>query len=493
MTTPSAEGAPSASAGEGADIGLIGLAVMGQNLALNILDHGYSLAAYNRSPVRVTELLERSSPQHQVSGHESVASLVASLARPRAIIVMVRAGGAVDAVIDELKPLLESGDIIIDAGNSDYRDTDRRTEELFPLGIRFVGAGVSGGEEGARNGPSIMPGGDHVAWERIGSILTDVAAIAGDPPQPCCDWIGPGGSGHFVKMVHNGIEYGDMQVLAEAYALLSGSGMTAAEQSALFSRWNDGRLESYLVEITAEILATTDDDGTPLIDKILDAAGQKGTGRWTVEAALGLGQPMMLVAEAVGARMVSSMVELRQIGGQRLSADVIADLKVSPEQVEGAIHAAKVISYAQGFMTLSAASDEHDWNLNMASIARLWRGGCIIRSVLLDSIAQAFENEQLENLLFDPTLAQSLDGAIADLRHVVAAATSSGVAVPAMGSALTFYDGLRTARGPASLIQAQRDYFGAHTYERLDRPRGEWFHTDWAQTGGTATSGSYSS
>ncbi len=474
------------------DVGLIGLAVMGQNLALNIADHGYALAAYNRTGAKVDELVARRSDAHHIEGHSTLAEFVASLRRPRVVTVMVRAGSAVDHVLAELLPLLDPDDVVIDAGNSDYRDTERRQTHLARRRIRFVGAGVSGGEEGARHGPSIMPGGDIAAWERVAPVLTSIAAIAGADDQPCCSWIGPGGSGHFVKMVHNGIEYGDMQVLAEAYALMSDADRSAAEQADLFSEWNRGRLESYLVEITAAILSTADDDGQPLVDSILDAAGQKGTGRWTVEAALSLGQPMMLVAEAVGARMLSSMVDLRGEGAATLPAGPVVGAPVHPPAVEGAVHAAKLISYAQGFMTLSAASAEHDWDLDLAAIARLWRGGCIIRSSLLDAISAAYETDPaLACLLFDDVLGAGLRDAIDDLRAVVGAAISRGVAVPAMASALAFYDGLRTARGPASLIQAQRDYFGAHTYERVDRPRGEWFHTDWAATGGTATSGSY--
>lgn len=473
------------------DVGLIGLAVMGQNLALNIADHGYSLSAYNRSQEKVAALLERSEDHHRITGCASVEEFVESLSTPRTIIVMVRAGDAVDAVIDQLEPLLDEGDIVIDAGNSHFPDSERRGERLAAAGLRFVGAGVSGGEEGARFGPSIMPGGDESAWPVIEPVLTAIAAKAGDD-EPCCSWLGAGGAGHFVKMVHNGIEYGDMQVLAEAHALMNTAGVSAADQAAMVAKWNEGRLRSYLVEITAEILATTEPDGQPTIDVILDAAGQKGTGRWTAVSAMELGQPVTLVAEAVSARSLSALVDLRaastSLPGPAEPASV-ADL----DRLDEAVYAAKLLSYTQGFMMLAAASHEYGWKLDMAAIARLWRGGCIIRADFLDDIASAFErNPDLAHLALDEHLGAELASTIDALREHVVAGAAAGCALPAMGSALAFFDGLRTARGPASLIQAQRDYFGAHTYERLDRPRGEWFHTDWASTGGTAVSGSYS-
>ncbi len=479
----------------GADVGLIGLAVMGQNLVLNLADHGYSVAVYNRTQAATDDFLARTGPDQDVRGTTSLAELVQALERPRRIILLVKAGAVVDAVLDDLVPLLDADDIVIDGGNSLYTDTDRRLATLEQQGIRYIGSGVSGGEEGARHGPSIMPGGSPDAWPFVREMLQSIAATAGPgDDEPCCDWIGPVGSGHYVKMIHNGIEYGDMQVLAEAYAVLAATGRTPAEMSAIFAQWNEGRLRSYLVEITAEILAATDDDGTPMIDVILDAAGQKGTGKWTVISAMELGQPMMLVAEAVGARMVSSFVDTRAKAASLLTGpDPSLDGALTADDIADAVYAAKLVSYAQGFMVLADASATHEWGLDLASIARLWRAGCIIRAAFLDDIARAFENDPgLENLLFDPVFTDAMNAASDGLRRTVLAGAAAGVPMPALASALTFYDGIRTARGSANLIQAQRDYFGAHTYERVDRPRGEWFHTDWAGTGGAATSGSYS-
>ena len=478
-----------------ADVGLIGLAVMGQNLVLNLADHGYSVAVYNRTTSTTTDFVARTAPDQDVRGTETLEALVGMLSLPRKIILLVKAGPVVDAVIDELVPLLDDGDILIDGGNSLHTDTTRRLERLEARGVRYVGSGVSGGEEGARHGPSIMPGGSADAWPHLREMLQAISAKAGSRvDEPCCDWIGPGGSGHYVKMIHNGIEYGDMQVLAEAYVTMRAMGMAPAEMAEVFTRWNEGRLRSYLVEITAAILAATDNDGTPMIDVILDAAGQKGTGKWTVISAMELGQPMMLVAEAVGARMVSSFVDTRAraeglLSGStaRLNPDLTAD------DLADAVYAAKMISYAQGFMVLADASKTHGWDLDLASIARMWRAGCIIRAAFLDDIAQAYTRDNtLENLMFDEFFVEAINGAIGGLRRTVVAAAAAGLPIPACASALAFYDGFRTARGSASLIQAQRDYFGAHTYERVDAPRGEWFHTDWAGTGGAATSGSYS-
>ena len=475
-----------------ADIGVVGLAVMGQNLALNIADHGYSVAVHNRSPQRMVDLMERARAEHDVRAAETLEDLVVGVERPRKIILMVQAGAAVDNTIDQLAPLLDAGDVIIDGGNSYWEDTVRRGEGLAERFVHFVGAGVSGGEEGARFGPSIMPGGHPAAWPLIQPVLEAIAAKAGpNDDEPCTSWMGSGGAGHFVKMIHNGIEYGDMQVLAEASALLSGSGLAPAAQAKLFTGWNAGRLQSFLVEITAEILERTDTDGRPMVDVILDAAGQKGTGKWTVNSAMELGQPMMLVTEAVGARMVSSFVDLRAEVSEAYP-DQLEAVAVDPSDIEAAIHAAKIISYAQGFMVLQSASDDHGWDLDLAAVARLWRGGCIIRAAFLDDMAAAFEEVADRNLLLADHFRGELAGAIPGLRTVVSAAIASGVAVPAMASALTFFDGIRRRRGTAALIQAQRDYFGAHTYERVDRPRGEFFHTDWADTGGNATSGSYS-
>ncbi len=478
-----------------ADVGLIGLAVMGQNLVLNLADHGYSVAVYNRTIATTEAFVVQASETQRIIGSNSLAELVDLLERPRKIILLVKAGAVVDTVIDDLVPLLDDGDIIIDGGNSLYTDTARRFESLTTKNIRYIGSGVSGGEEGARNGPSIMPGGSAEAWPLVKEMLQAISAKAGPGlDEPCCDWIGPAGSGHYVKMIHNGIEYGDMQVLAEAYLVMSAMGIAPAEQAETFAGWNEGRLRSYLVEITAEIMAATDEDGSPMIDLILDAAGQKGTGKWTVISAMELGQPMMLVAEAVGARMVSSFVDTRERAEPLLAGPTatLADA-LTVDDVADAVYAAKLISYAQGFMVLEDVSATHEWNLDLASIAGLWRAGCIIRAAFLDDIVDAYRREpDLENLLFDEFFVDAINGAIVGLRKTVAAAISAGIPVPAYASALTFYDGFRTARGSANLIQAQRDYFGAHTYERVDRPRGEWFHTDWAGTGGSATSGSYS-
>ncbi len=478
-----------------ADVGLIGLAVMGQNLVLNLADHGYSVAVYNRTTSTTEEFVGRTEPEQDVRGTETLDELVGALSVPRKIILLVKAGAVVDAVIDDLVPLLDQGDILIDGGNSLHTDTSRRRDAVEASGIRYVGSGVSGGEEGARHGPSIMPGGSPDAWPHIREMLQAIAAKAGPgDDEPCCDWIGPGGSGHYVKMIHNGIEYGDMQVLAEAYVTMRAMGMAPAEMADVFAEWNEGRLQSYLVEITAEILAATDDDGTPMIDVILDAAGQKGTGKWTVISAMELGQPMMLVAEAVGARMVSSFVDTRARAEDVLTGPAAGlDPDLTAADIADAVYAAKLISYAQGFMVLADASATHEWDLDLASIARMWRAGCIIRAAFLDDIARAYARDAtLDNLLFDDFFVDAIDQAVGGLRRTVVATAAAGVPIPACASALTFYDGFRTARGSASLIQAQRDYFGAHTYERVDKPRGEWFHTDWAGTGGAATSGSYS-
>ncbi len=482
---------------DGRDVGLVGLAVMGQNLVLNLAEHGYRVSVYNRTTETTDEFVARQEFGDHIVGYETIEQMVASLSRPRRIILLVKAGVVVDKVIESLTPFLDDGDIIIDGGNSLYTDSTRRQTALADHGIHFVGAGVSGGEEGARNGPSIMPGGASQAWPHIKDMLQAISAKAGPgQDEPCCDWVGPEGAGHYVKMIHNGIEYGDMQVLAEAYALMSAQGQSNSEMATTFDQWNQGRLKSYLVEITSEILAHTDDDGVSTIDVILDAAGQKGTGKWTVISAMELGQPMMLVAEAVGARMVSSFVETRAQAQQLLPGPTDgagSDLELTLDDIGDAIYAAKLISYAQGFMTLDAASSEFEWNLDLGSVAKLWRAGCIIRAVFLDDIARAYaEQPDLENLLFDPFFVDALSSAVGGLRRTVVAATAAGLAVPAYASALTFYDGFRTARGSANLIQAQRDYFGAHTYERLDKPRGEWFHTDWVGSGGAAVSGSYS-
>ncbi len=477
-----------------ANIGLIGLAVMGQNLALNMADNGYTVAVYNRTTETMTDFVASATGDQKLVGAETLEELVACLERPRKIMLMVKAGPIVDTVIDSLIPLLEEGDIIIDGGNSLYTDTEVRVDRLAEAGLLFVGAGVSGGEVGARFGPSIMPGGAKEAWPEIKDLFEAIAATAGEDDEPTTSWVGNRGAGHFVKMVHNGIEYGDMQVLSEATALLRGLGNSPSEISETFHRWNEGRLDSYLVEISAEILDAVDEDGTtPMIDVVLDAAGQKGTGKWTVISAMQIGQPMMLVAEAVGARIVSSFVEMRAKAETILSASVEDIDGITTDDVEAAVYASKLISYTQGFMMMGDASTDLEMNLDLAAIARLWRAGSIIRARFLDDIADAYgSNPNLENLLFNDHFASVIVEAEVGLRKTVVAAAKAGIAIPTLASALTFYDGLRKARGTAGLIQAQRDYFGAHTYERVDRPRGEFFHTDWAGTGGTATSGSYS-
>ncbi|UCG40073.1 MAG: decarboxylating NADP(+)-dependent phosphogluconate dehydrogenase [Acidimicrobiia bacterium] len=475
-----------------ADIGLIGLAVMGQNLVLNLADHGATVAVYNRTTSKVDDFLAGAAAGTSVIGVHSLEELVASLARPRRIMLMVQAGGPVDATIDALVPLLEEGDIIIDGGNSHFADSERRMHDLAERGLRFIGAGISGGEEGARYGPSIMPGGDAEAWPHLRDLFQSIAAKAKDG-TPCCDWVGSGGAGHYVKMVHNGIEYGDMQVIAEAYWLMKAQGRSHAEMAGIFRAWGEGVLDSYLIDITADILDYRDEGGSPLVERILDAAGQKGTGKWTAISALDLGQPMTLVAEAVFARVVSALKDQRVRASSALPAGTDGRIpSASTDEVRDALYASKIVSYTQGFMLLRAAADEHGWDLDYGVIAGLWRAGCIIRAAFLDDITAAFEGDpDLEALLLDPFFLDAITRALPGWRAVVADAVASGLPVPAYAAALTFYDGYRSEAVPANLVQAQRDYFGAHTYERVDRPRGEWFHTDWTGEGGDATSGSY--
>ncbi|MFP5332123.1 MAG: decarboxylating NADP(+)-dependent phosphogluconate dehydrogenase [Acidimicrobiia bacterium] len=471
-----------------ADVGLIGLAVMGQNLVLNLADHGYRVAVYNRTTAVTDDFLAGEAAGRPIVGHAELEDFVRGLTRPRRIILLVKAGTAVDAVLDQLTPLLDAGDIVVDGGNSLYTDTARRHARLQGAKLRYVGAGVSGGEEGARHGPSIMPGGDVEAWPEIREMLQAIAAKA-DDGTPCCDWLGPGGAGHYVKMVHNGIEYGDMQVIAEAYALMKASGMSHAAMSETFREWGGGELDSFLVDITADILATLDEDGTPLVENILDAAGQKGTGKWTVISSMELGQPVSLIAEAVYARIVSSFKELRvRVAEERTRPRGGVDIDLN--DLQDALYASKIVSYAQGFMLLSAASDENGWDLDLAQVASLWRAGCIIRAAFLDDVMAAFATGT-NHLLLDDGFARRVGDAAPGWRRVVSAAVTAGVPVPAYSSALAFYDAIGSAQVSANLIQAQRDYFGAHTYERLDRPRGEFFHTDWTGRGGTTTSRSY--
>ncbi len=492
-----------------ADIGLIGLAVMGQNLVLNMNDHGFVVAVYNRTTSKVDEFLAEarnaSVAAHgtRVIGCHSIAALIQQLHKPRRVMLMVRAGSVVDDFIEQLLAHLEPGDIIIDGGNSLYRDTQRRTQRLQQQGILYIGTGISGGEEGARHGPSIMPGGNPAAWPHVQPIFQAIAAqVPGEPgtlASPCCDWVGADGAGHYVKMVHNGIEYGDMQIIAEAYDLLQrGLGLDYAALAATFRQWNQGVLNSYLIEITAHIFTKTDSDGTPLVAKILDAAGQKGTGKWTGIDALELGIPLTLIAEAVFARCLSAQHDERQraaavlpgVSNARVPGAVDAESRV--QDVHDALYAAKIISYAQGFRLMREAAREYQWQLNYAAIAKLWRGGCIIRSVFLDNIVQAFMRQpELENLLLDEFFTQAITAALPGWRRAVIHGVELGIPLPAIGSALAYYDGYRSARLPANLLQAQRDYFGAHTFERTDHPRGEFFHADWTGTGGKTAASIY--
>ncbi len=479
---------------EKADIGLIGLAVMGQNLALNMDDHGFRVAVYNRTTKRMQEFIAGPAADTRITGAETLRALVDSLEKPRRILLMVRAGKAVDAVIDSLLPLLETGDIIIDGGNSRHTDTERRVTRLAEHGMHFVGCGISGGEEGARHGPAIMPGGDEAAWPVIKPLLQSIAARVDD--VPCCQWIGRGGAGHYVKMVHNGIEYGDMQLIAEAYQLMrDGLGMDMDAIQTVFSRWNRGRLNSYLIEITADILAYREADGTPLLDRILDSAGQKGTGKWTGISALDLGMPLTLIGEAVFARCLSALKDQRMKAQGILGlpvADFEGDTEKVVDAIEQALYASKIVSYAQGYMLMQEAAQVHGWDLHYGDIALVWRGGCIIRSRFLNNIKDAYARDgKLENLLLDEFFAARMLDAEAGWRKTCSLGVELGIPLPAMTSGLSFFDGYRRGQLPANLIQAQRDYFGAHTYERTDRPRGEHFHTDWTGEGGDATSGQY--
>jgi 6-phosphogluconate dehydrogenase len=484
-----------------ADIGLIGLAVMGQNLALNMNDHGFTVAVFNRTVSIVDEFLSDAARNTKIIGAHSLKELVNSLERPRRIMLMIKAGQPVDDFIEQLIPLLEPGDILIDGGNSNFEDTIRRTAYVESKGLLYIGAGISGGEEGARHGPSIMPGGSMDAWPFVKPIFQSIAAKVsgvkkGDPDVPCCDWVGENGAGHYVKMVHNGIEYGDMQLICEAYHLLKEFlGMSADEMHVVFSEWNKGKLDSYLIQITAEILAFKDVDGQPLIDKILDTAGQKGTGKWAAISALDMGIPLTMVVEAVFSRALSALKEERMAAGQLLSgpkSELDGDREAFINDLQDAVFASKIISYTQGYMLMRAAAQEYKWDLNYGGIALMWRGGCIIRSVFLGKITEAyFNNPNLSNLLVDPYFNDQIESAQSAWRRVIALAVQKGIPVPAMSSALAFFDGYRRGWLPANLIQAQRDFFGAHTYERTDKPRGQFFHTNWTGHGGDATSNPY--
>jgi 6-phosphogluconate dehydrogenase len=482
-----------------ADIGMIGLGVMGQNLALNMDGHGFVAAAYDRFPDVVDGFLAGPARGTRVIGARSPEELVAALRRPRRVMLMIRAGAPVDDMIARLQPILEPGDILIDGGNSNYADTNRRVQEAEARGLLFLGVGISGGEEGARHGPSIMPGGSRAAWDSVRPIFR---AIAAKVPRPgggedvCCDWVGESGAGHYVKMVHNGIEYGDMQLVSEAYHLMAeGLGLDADGMRDVFARWNEGKLNSYLIEITRDILGTRDSDGRPLLDKIVDVAGQKGTGRWAGISGLENGIPLTLITEAVLARYLSTLKAERVAAARRLSGPdprIPAATEAFAADLGEALYAAKIISYTQGYMLMQEAAAEFGWNLNCGGIALMWRGGCIIRSVFLDKIKEAYDRDpRLVNLLMDPYFQSQVESAQPAWRRVTAAAIVHGIPVPALASALAFYDSYRRERLPANLIQAQRDYFGAHTYERVDRPSGEFFHTNWTGRGGETTSSSY--
>jgi 6-phosphogluconate dehydrogenase len=467
---------------DSAHIGVVGLAVMGRNLVLNLNDHGYRVAVYNRTWEKTQDFVDGEAVGREIVGCRSLEELVGQLASPRVILLMVKAGPAVDAVIEALRPLLSRGDVIVDGGNSHYPDSSRRYDDLRQAGLRFLGMGVSGGEEGARHGPSLMPGGDPEAWPVVREMFQAIAAKA--EGEPCCQWVGEGGAGHYVKMVHNGIEYGDMQLIAEAYQLLrEGLGLDANQLAEVFAAWNQGVLESYLIEITAALLDVRDPDGEPRVDRILDSAGQKGTGKWTAIDALEQGVPLTLIGEAVNARFLSALKTERERAAERFAAPPASEVdRAEPwvDFVRDALYAAKLISYTQGFMLMRAASERHGWELAYGDIALLWRGGCIIRSRFLGDIKRAFERApDLKNLLFDDFFADAIRQAEAGWRRTVALGVQLGIPLPAFSSALAFFDGYRSAQLPANLLQAQRDYFGAHTYARVDRPTNERFHTDW--------------
>lgn len=477
------------------DIGLIGLAVMGENLVLNMESKGFQVSVFNRTTQKVDDFLAGRAKGKKIVGTHSVEELVKSIARPRKIMIMVKAGSAVDDMINTLIPLLEKGDIIIDGGNTHFPDTNRRTAYVESKGLLYIGTGVSGGEEGALLGPSIMPGGSKAAWQHVKPIFQAIAARVEDG-TPCCDWVGENGAGHFVKMVHNGIEYGDMQLICEAYQIMKDLlHMKADEMHEVFKEWNKGELDSYLIEITRDILAYKDTDGKALIDKILDTAGQKGTGKWTAVSALDMGIPLTLIGEAVFARCLSALKDERVAASKVLKGpktEFSGDRKKFINDIRDALYASKIVSYAQGYSLMKAAAGEYKWNLNYGGIALMWRGGCIIRSAFLGKIKEAFDNNPgITNLLLDPFFSDKVEKAQKGWRNVVATSTLNGIPAPAISTALGYFDGYRTERLPANLLQAQRDYFGAHTYERTDKPRGEFFHTNWTGRGGTTSSSTY--
>ena len=483
-----------------ADIALIGLAVMGQNIILNMNDHGFTVVAFNRTVEKVDHFMANEAKGTKVIGAHSLAEMVSLLKKPRRVMMLVKAGAAVDEFIEQLLPLLEPGDIIIDGGNSLFDDTNRRVKYVESKGLLFVGTGVSGGEEGARHGPSIMPGGSPAAWPQVKNIFQSVAAQVDG--APCCDWVGEGGAGHYVKMVHNGIEYGDMQLIGEAYQIMKlGLGLSAGEMHNVLAEWNQGELDSYLIEISRDILAFKDTDGTPIVDKILDTAGQKGTGKWTVINSQDLGIPITLMAEAVYARCVSALKDERVKAARKLKGPrpTLTSIAANPEKkkafigdIMSALYASKIVSYAQGYMLMRAAAKEYGWKLNYGEIALMWRGGCIIRSRFLGKIKEAYDsNPKLTNLLLDDYFRGEIKRSQKGWRNIVATAAKKGIPVPAFSTALSFFDQYRSAVLPANLLQAQRDYFGAHTYERVDQPRGKFFHTNWTGRGGTTSSSTY--
>jgi len=476
-----------------ADIGLIGLAVMGENLVLNMERNGYTVAVYNRTVDKVDKFVNGRGAGKNFIGAHSIEEFVASLSRPRKVMMLVKAGDAVDNFIEQLLPFLEEGDIIIDGGNSHFPDSIRRTKYVESKGLKFIGTGVSGGEEGALMGPSIMPGGTASAWEHVKPIFQSISAKVDG--TPCCDWVGNDGAGHFVKMVHNGIEYGDMQLITEAYFIMKTLlGMTPDEMHEVFAEWNKTELDSYLIEITRDILGYKE-DGEALVEKILDTAGQKGTGKWTGIAALDIGVPLTLIGESVFARVLSSQKDERVEASKVLKGPKVefkGDKKLFIEHIKQALYASKIISYAQGYVLMREAAKEYGWKLNYGEIAQMWRGGCIIRSVFLGKITEAFNTDpELKNLLLDTFFKDTIHNAMEGWRRVVATAALNGIPVPAFSTALSYYDGYRTASLPANLLQAQRDYFGAHTYERIDKPRGEFFYTNWTGRGGDTASSTY--
>ena len=481
--------------GKKADIGLIGLAVMGENIVLNMESKGFTVAVFNRTVEKVDRFLNGRGKEKNLIGAHSLEELVNSLKRPRKIMLLVKAGKPVDDFIEKLIPLLDKGDIIIDGGNSHFPDTIRRTQYVESKGLLYIGTGVSGGEEGALAGPSLMPGGSREAWPYVKDIFQKISAKVEDG-TPCADWVGDNGAGHFVKMVHNGIEYGDMELIAEAYFIMKKLlGMTPDEMHEVFADWNKGELDSYLIEITADILAFKDEDGEPLVEKILDAAGQKGTGKWTGIAALDEGVPLTLIVESVFARALSAQKEERVTASKEIHGPQPAfsgDRKAFIEDTRKALYASKIISYAQGYTLMRDAAKTYNWDLDFGRIALLWRGGCIIRSAFLEKINEAYaKNPALPNLILDPYFRSIVEGAQESWRKVISIALNNGIPVPSMAAALTYFDGYRTDRLPANLLQAQRDYFGAHTYERIDRPRGEFFHTNWTGHGGDTASSTY--